>query len=502
MAFTSIGNRGTALSSGNNQSSLALAVNGNVAVGRLLVVVVAVDNLVTTSGAVTTSNAMTSGVTDAAGNTYTLARGQTFGTVSQTGAEVTVWYTVATTQLNSGQNVTATFRTPANADASAMTAWEFSVATGNGVVIDGATGTGSATTVGSLDVTTANAERLRIRGMAHEHNVSTGMTVTASWTALTAAVSGAGTSATEMAVRGEFRIVTATGAASNPTGIASVNNASAYVALKEVAVYNDSQTETSATADSSDGTVVVPGASVKVSWIEIEAAVAALTASQTDSAATGDSATVTLITSASRTESAATGDTQSAATPVAVQVSWVEIQAPGVVLATQAESAATSDSQSAVEVAVASRTETAATGDTSSAVLVALASQTDTAVTGDSSSAALGSQSGSVTETAATGDAATTTWITSASQTETAATGDSATTAWVATVAQSETAGTSDTASPVGVALGSLTETAATGDVGDAGSRLLPRSIGQRARRQVIAPRRRSSLPAASPRAQ
>src|SRR5215203_3371596 len=133
MAWTFIANRGTALSSGNNQPSLALPVTANIAVGRILVVAVAVDNITTTDGAVTTSTAQTSGVADDAGNTYSFLGGWAHGGAgtAQNGAEITLWATKATTQLNSGANVTATFRVAASADASAMASAEYSVGAGN-----------------------------------------------------------------------------------------------------------------------------------------------------------------------------------------------------------------------------------------------------------------------------------------------------------------------------------------------------------------------------------
>ncbi len=235
MAFAHVGNMGTALSTGNNQSSLVITTTATALVGSLVVVLVAVDNNQTTDG----DSTAVSGVVDSAGNTYT--RGKEFANgngTNQTGADVSIWYKILTSQLTSGGTITASFTSATTADASAMTAKNFSVASGSTVAIEGTPGSlaNDAASAGSLDVTTSNIACLRVRAIAAESSSTTALTPTAGgWAIFAQAVSGAGTSDTEMGIRGEWIINTATGAASAPTGGAgAVDHASAYVAFREV----------------------------------------------------------------------------------------------------------------------------------------------------------------------------------------------------------------------------------------------------------------------------
>ena len=233
MTIAHIGDLGTALSSGNNQSSLVLTTTADAEAGNLVVLLVAVDNNQTTDG----DSTAVSGITDSAGgNTWT--RGKEFANgqgANQAGADVSIWFSVLDNTIPSGGTITATFTNATTSDASAMTAKEFSVAAGAGVQIEGTPGglADDAADPGSLDVTTANRECLRVRAIASESNSATALTVTAGgWAAFAQAVSGAGTSATEMGIRGEWIISTGTGAASNPTAF-SADHASAYVAFVE-----------------------------------------------------------------------------------------------------------------------------------------------------------------------------------------------------------------------------------------------------------------------------
>lgn len=234
MAFAHVGNLGTAFATTANQASLVLTTTATAAAGSVVVVLVAVDNNQTTDG----DGTQVASVADSAGNSY--ARGKEFvngqGT-AQTGAEVAIFWKLLDTQLASGGTITATFTTAATADASAMTAKNFSVAPGSTVAVEGTPGglANDAANAGSLDVTTANLSCLRVRAIAAESNSTTALTPTASWAIFAQAVSGAGTSATEMGIRGEWRIFTGTGAASAPTGGAgAVDHASAYVAFREI----------------------------------------------------------------------------------------------------------------------------------------------------------------------------------------------------------------------------------------------------------------------------
>lgn len=235
MAIASVSTLGTALSTANNQTSLVLTTTTVAEVGRLVVVAVAVDNAQTTDG---NSTAVSSITDSAGGNTWTRAKGHTSSLgVAQDGADISIWYSVLNNQIANGGTITATFANSATSDASAMSAWKYSLAISSQVAIEGTPSglSNDASNAGSLNVTTANVQCLRFRAIASESSSTTALTASAGWTLISQAISGAGVSATEMGVRGEFIISTATGAASAPTGGAgAVDHASAYVAFREI----------------------------------------------------------------------------------------------------------------------------------------------------------------------------------------------------------------------------------------------------------------------------
>jgi len=113
----------------------------------------------------------------------------------------------------------------------------FSVTANAAVAEDGdAATTSTTTTPGSLDVTTANAERLRIRAIGCEFDSTQALTVTGSWTAWTEGASAASGTTTEQVIEVEHRIVTGTNSASNPTLGSTSDNASVYAAFAELDV--------------------------------------------------------------------------------------------------------------------------------------------------------------------------------------------------------------------------------------------------------------------------
>lgn len=233
MAFTDLGSLGATGATSNNQSSLALTCASAVSVGNLIVVVVACDNTATVDGPDKISV-----VQDSGGNYYfragSFANGQG---AAQAGASVEVWYAECSRALTTSSTITATFVTSANADATAMTARFFSFDTTKGIAIEGtpATRADDAADPGSLDVTTANIECLRIRGIASEVGNNTNLTPTSGWTAWANGNSATSGTIAEMCARAEHIISTATGAASDPTYVAA-DTASLYVALKEISL--------------------------------------------------------------------------------------------------------------------------------------------------------------------------------------------------------------------------------------------------------------------------
>lgn len=246
MAWGSVGSLGTVGSATVNQTSLVLTTTATLEAGNVGVLIISVDNNQTTDG----DEGAVSGVQDSAGNIWSKGREYTNGQGgAQAGVTVSLWFVKATTQLTSGGTITASFTNSASRDASAASAWEFTVSAGATVSVDGGADLAedAISNPGSLDVTTANAERLRIRAVAEENNGAT-MTATAGWTKFTDERStGGGASNTKVAIHGEFQIVTGTNAASDPSGLAAnADLASVYVALKAVTAYTRSVSATRA----------------------------------------------------------------------------------------------------------------------------------------------------------------------------------------------------------------------------------------------------------------
>lgn len=235
MSWTSVGGAGTGASSGNNQASLAVSGGGpgSPPVGDVLVVLLAVDNAVAADGA----DDCISSITDAAGNVW--QRAGSFSNAqgaAQAGATIDVWWCQITTEYPISPSFTLNFNNATVRDASAATAWQFRPALGAGVKLRAtATLADDGVDPSSLNVTTLDAEMLRIRAIAGETSSNISLTVTNGWTALTPVRSGAGTSATEMTVRGEFIISSGTGAASDPS-YSSADQASLYIVLQEIPV--------------------------------------------------------------------------------------------------------------------------------------------------------------------------------------------------------------------------------------------------------------------------
>lgn len=227
MAFSDLGNLGAGGSTANNQTSLTVATAQAVSGNNFVVVAVCIDNLNASGG----DQGEVTGVT-IGGVSLTKSRQNATAIASQTGSAVSVWFGQPGA-LSSGVNMVATFTSPATTnDASALSSRLFS--TGGSVSEDGDNATTSTTsTPGSLDVTTANEERLRVRAIGCEFDTTQTLTVTGSWTAWTEGGSAATGTTTEQVIEVEHRIVTGTTSASNPTLGSACDNASVYAAFKE-----------------------------------------------------------------------------------------------------------------------------------------------------------------------------------------------------------------------------------------------------------------------------
>jgi hypothetical protein len=228
VAFSDLGNLGSGGSTANNQANLTVATVSAVNAGDFVAVAVTVDNQATGGG----DDGSTSGVT-IGGVALTKARQNATNLAAQAGASVSLWVGQPGA-LTSGVNIVATFATAGTSDATALSARRFSVAAGSVVTEAGDNATTSTTaTPGSLDVTTANREFLRIRAIGCEFDSTQTLTVTASWVAWTEGASAATGTTIEQVIEVEHRIVTGTGSASNPTLGSACDNASVYAAFEE-----------------------------------------------------------------------------------------------------------------------------------------------------------------------------------------------------------------------------------------------------------------------------
>ena len=232
MAWTSLNTLGS------NQSktagtSIALTTSAAVEAGHVVVVIVAIDNTQTTDG----NTSEVSSITDSAGgNTWVKAREFCNGQGgAASGATVSVWYSKLTNAIVSGGTITANLAN--SITAKAISAWEFSIAAGATVSVAGTpqdlandnADPGSMTVPGL-----SSREYLFIRGIAAETNSTAALMPTSNFAAFTGnQTSGAG-AASNMAVRGEFAILTGTTATSDPTYTA-VDCASVFFALRESA---------------------------------------------------------------------------------------------------------------------------------------------------------------------------------------------------------------------------------------------------------------------------
>jgi hypothetical protein len=228
MAFADLGNLGAGGNTNPNQATLTVATVSAVNAGDFVLVAVTVDNRVTGGG----DDLSVSGVT-IGGVALTKARQNATNLAAQAGASVSLWYGQPGA-LSSGVNIVATFTDSTTSDAQALTSRRFSVAAGSVVTKAGDNaGTSTTTNPGSLDVTLANREFLRVRAIGCEFDTTQTLTVTGSWSAWTEAGSAASGTIAEQVIEVEHRIVTGTNGASAPTLGSACDNASVYAAFEE-----------------------------------------------------------------------------------------------------------------------------------------------------------------------------------------------------------------------------------------------------------------------------
>jgi hypothetical protein len=228
--------RDSSLGSANDKTagaSIAMTTSAVAAAGKLVIVLVALDNTQTTDG----NTSEVSSISDSAGgNIWTKARGFCNGQAgAAAGATVSAWKSVLTNQIASGGTITANFANTVTA--SAVTADLFSIGAGNIVVVEGTPAdlANDAADPGSQTLSSLTSrEYLFIRAIAAESSTATDITATTNYTKFAPNTTAGSSSATNMGVRGESRILTGTGDSSDPT-LFSADCASVYFALREQA---------------------------------------------------------------------------------------------------------------------------------------------------------------------------------------------------------------------------------------------------------------------------
>lgn len=229
MAFGDGGQIVSGGSSGNNQTTLSVNTTAAVNAGEFVAIGVTVDNRTTGGGDLSDVTGVTIG-----GVALTLARQNAGNVAAQAGSAASLWVGQPGA-IASGSAVVATFNNATTSDASGMSGRKFTVGAGNSVskVGDNAN-SGTTTSPGSLDVTGANVEHLRIRVIGCEFDSTQALTVTTNWTGWTEGASAASGGATEQVTEIESRIVTGTNGASAPTLGTACDHASVYAAFVEV----------------------------------------------------------------------------------------------------------------------------------------------------------------------------------------------------------------------------------------------------------------------------
>jgi hypothetical protein len=231
MAFASVGNGGTGVSSTSGTTLNVNAARDITGTTQFAILVVSCDNTTTTDS---TSNDVLS-VSNADGGTWTKLAEYTNGNgAAAAGVTTAVFrYIPGTGEIRNGDPATITFASARVHKAASM--WVFTRAANlpvslgaapiaNGV--DGVAGFGSVAFSGL-----SNIARLYIRGLGKEAQTTTQITPTTSFTAMTQANSAAVAAA--IATRGEFRIFTGTGLTSNPTLATTGDTAGIFLALVE-----------------------------------------------------------------------------------------------------------------------------------------------------------------------------------------------------------------------------------------------------------------------------
>lgn len=227
MAIASVGTIGTAQSK-TSGTTLTITTTATAEARNLVMLAIALNNTGTTDA----DHSEIASISDSGSNAWTKVREYTNGQGAEAaGATVSLYYSILGAQISSGGTITVTFAN--SIIAKAASAWDFTVTTG--IRIDAGTEEAvDAGTPGALALSgLANAEHLFFRAWASEGSTST-VTPTGGYTAISQDQTSGGGAETNMAIRGEFRVVTATGQTSDPDQLTSRDLASVFASVSEI----------------------------------------------------------------------------------------------------------------------------------------------------------------------------------------------------------------------------------------------------------------------------
>lgn len=231
MAWSAPVNLGSNQSKTANQASLVLTTIAVAEANKFVVVVVAMDNNATAESETTEVASITD---SAGGNTWTKAKEYTFSLgATQDGATVSVWYSKLTNQINSGGTITANFNNTTTKDATAISAHKFTMETADTVSVDASAVQGTSGEAEAITASgAANTEHLWVHGTAIEEANSGTYTQDTDYTSIAFNGTTGGAGATNMSVRGGWRIFTGTTDTVDVT-TSSRESAQVLVAFKE-----------------------------------------------------------------------------------------------------------------------------------------------------------------------------------------------------------------------------------------------------------------------------
>lgn len=229
-AWTSLNTLGSNQIKTDGTNNLVITTSAVAEVNNVIVCIIAANNLNATDGEKTDWS-----VTDSAANTYTRAvEFENSQGASAAGALAGIFYSKVTTQLASSGTIT--FTSGATLVAKAASCWEFSITSTNVVTVEGkSTLANDGADPGAISISSlASQEYLWVSAVAHEGPNTDAFTQDADYTSVSANGTTAGGAATNMSVRGGFRVFTGTTDTVDVTYTA-VDHAQGYVALKEAA---------------------------------------------------------------------------------------------------------------------------------------------------------------------------------------------------------------------------------------------------------------------------